>query len=81
MLEGVELIIMSLLVRCLQTACKMFEDHLSHNTPQRVKWIVHKRVMEELGVLLCNERRPLSETERLFPGVDFTHLPGKDDTM
>jgi hypothetical protein len=42
--------------------------------------MAHEGVREELGTLLCNKRRPLSETERLFPGVDFTHLPcGEDD--
>ncbi len=63
MLEGVELIIMSPLVRCLQTACIMFEDHCPHNNPRRVKWMVHEGVREELGTLLCNKRRPLSKTE------------------
>ena len=80
-LEGVKLIIMSPLVRCLQTARITFEDHLPHNTLRRVKWMVHEGVREELGMLLCNKRRPLSKTKRLFPGVDFTHLPGKDDAM
>ena len=44
--------------------------------------MAHEGVREELGTLLCNKRRPLSETERLFPGVDFAHLPhGEDDAM
>jgi hypothetical protein len=80
-LEGVKLIIMSPLVRCLQTASIMFEDHLPHNTPWRVKWMVHKGVREELGTLLYNKRRQLSKTEQLFIGVDFTHLPGKNNAM
>ena len=81
MLEGVKLIIMSPLVRCLQIAHNTFEHHLPHNTLRRVKWMAHEGVREELGMLLCNKRRPLSKTERLFPGVDFTHLPGEDDAM
>ena len=76
-----KLIIMSPLARCLQTAHITFEDHLPHNTPRRVKWIAHEGVREELGTLLCNKRRPLSKAERIFPGVDLTHLPGKDNTM
>ena len=75
------MIIMSPLVRCLQIAHITFEHHLPHNTLRRVKWMAHEGVREELGMLLCNKRRPLSKTERLFPGVDFTHLPGEDDTM
>ena len=43
--------------------------------------MVHEGVGEEMGTLLCNKRMPLSKTERLFPGVDFTYLPGKDDAM
>lgn len=81
-LTGIELIIMSPLIRCLQTAHITFEDHLPGNTPRGVKWMAHEGVREELGTLLCNKRRPLSETERLFPGVDFTRLPcGEDDAM
>ena len=67
-LEGVKLIIMSPLVRCLQTAHITFEDHLPHNTPRRVKWMVYEGVKEELGTLLCNKRRPLSKLSNYFPG-------------
>jgi broad specificity phosphatase PhoE len=81
-LEGVELIVISPLVRCLQTAHITFEDHLPHNTPRMVKWMAHEGVREELGTLLCNKRRALSETEPLFPCVDFTRVPhGEDDVM
>jgi hypothetical protein len=43
--------------------------------------MAHEGVREELGTLLCNKRRPLSKTEQLFPGVDFTHLPREDNAM
>ena len=43
--------------------------------------MVHEGVKEELGTLLCNKQRLLSKTERLFPWMDFTHLPGEDNTM
>lgn len=83
-LEGVELVIMSPLVRALQTAHITFEDHLPYNTPREreVKWMAHEGVREELGLLLCNKRRPLSETESDWPEVDYTHMPyGQDDLM
>lgn len=81
-LEGVELIVISPLVRCLQTAHITFEDHLPHNTPRTVKWMVHEGVREELGTLLCNKRRARIETEKLFPWVDFSRVPhGEDDVM
>ncbi len=80
-LEGVELIVISPLVRCLQTAHITFEDHLPHNTPRTVKWMAHEGVREELGTLLCNKRRALSETKRLFPSVDFTRIPHDEDDV
>jgi broad specificity phosphatase PhoE len=80
-LEGVELIVMSPLIRCLQTAHITFEDYLPNNKrTSKVKWIAHEGIREELGLLLCNKCRPLSETQKLFPNVDFTHAPfGKND--
>jgi len=78
-LEGVELIVMSPLIRCLQTAHITFEDHLP-NKKSEMKWIAHEGIREELGLLLCNKRRPLSETQKLFPNVDFTYAQfGKND--
>ena len=80
-LEGVALIIMSPLVRCLQTAHITFEDYLPNSkSTSKVKWIAHEGIREELGLLLCNKRRQLSETQKLFPNVDFTYAPfGKND--
>ena len=78
-LEGVELIVMSPLIRCLQTAHITFEDNLPKKKSE-MKWIAHEGIREELGLLLCNKRRPLSETQKLFPIVDFTYAPyGTDD--
>lgn len=81
-LDGcVELIIMIPLIRCLQTAHITFEDQLlSNNNNRKVEWIAHEGIREELGLLLCNKRKPLSETQKLFPNVDFTYAPyGTDD--
>jgi len=83
-LQGVELVIVSPLVRALQTAHITFEDHLPHNSPENAKWIAHDGIREELGTLLCNKRRPLSETELEFPQVDYSHLPfgnGEEDVV
>jgi broad specificity phosphatase PhoE len=76
-LDNVELIISSPLVRCLQTAHYTFEDFLPCNSNASrgdVKWIVHDGIREELGTLLCNKRGPFSVTKELFPMVDYTHL-------
>ncbi|KAL7543768.1 hypothetical protein ACHAXR_013078 [Thalassiosira sp. AJA248-18] len=83
-LEGVELVVSSPLVRALQTAHITFEDHLPFNTPRHkpeTPWIVHESIREELGTLLCNKRRPLSETEIEFPEVDYTYLPYGDEDV
>ena len=87
-LGGVELIVVSPLVRALETACITFEDHLpSSNANSRhdgkveegVRWIAHEGIREELGLLLCNQRRPLNETLLEFPHVDFSLLVHHDD--
>jgi broad specificity phosphatase PhoE len=98
-LLGVELVIVSPLVRALQTAHITFVDHLPTTTaandddgsggassaPQRknAKWVAHEGIREELGLLLCNQRRPLSETKLEFPHVDFSHLShhGEEDVV
>ena len=81
-LEGIELVVVSPLMRTLETAHIAFEDHLPHNTERNVKWIAHEGIREELGLLMCNKRRPLSETTMAFPHVNYTHLPeGDDDTL
>jgi phosphohistidine phosphatase SixA len=108
-LGGVELIVVSPLVRALETACITFEDHLPSSSSssssatinnnskggeqqqqqlqqkQGVRWVAHEGIREELGLLLCNQRRPLRETRLEFPHVDFSlllakqHHPHNDD--
>lgn len=76
-LDGVEAVVVSPLTRALQTAHITFRDHLPNDAaPHReVTWIAHEGIREELGTLLCNKRRPLSETRAEFPDVDYAHLP------
>lgn len=80
-LGGVELIVISPLVRALETACITFEDHLPSinksgvaGSEVQARWIAHEGIREELGLLLCNQRRPLRETLVQFPHVDFSLL-------
>ncbi|KAL7530685.1 hypothetical protein ACHAWF_003470 [Thalassiosira exigua] len=80
-LDGIELVVSSPLARTLQTAHCTFEDHLPYNAQREVKWMAHEGVREELGQLLCNKRRPLSETEFEFPEVDYTHMPYEEDDV
>lgn len=83
-LRGVERIIVSPLVRALQTAHLTFRDHVPTLTGESngaITWTAHEGCREELGMLLCNKRRPLSETKLDFPHVDFSQLShhGEDD--
>jgi len=90
-LENVELVIVSPLVRALQTAHITFGDYLPTTTTtttateqlQRrdVKWIAHEGIREELGTLMCNKRQPFSETKSQFPLVDYTHLPQVEEDV
>ena len=88
-LNGIELVIVSPLVRALQTAHITFEDHLpsynnndassSEEKSKSVKWIAHEGIREEFGTLLCNKRRPLSETMAGFPQVDYSYMISMED--
>lgn len=80
-LKGVERIIVSPLVRALQTAQLTFRDHTPNAKNITTIWTAHEGCREELGMLLCNKRRPLTETISQFPNVDFSLIPGEEDTM
>mmetsp|Transcript_9435 Transcript_9435/g.19549 ORF Transcript_9435/g.19549 Transcript_9435/m.19549 type:complete len:350 (-) Transcript_9435:48-1097(-) len=78
---NVELVIVSPLVRALQTAHITFADHLPNNSERNVKWVAHEGTREELGLLVCNQRRPLSQTKLEFPHVDFSYLTYEEDVI
>jgi broad specificity phosphatase PhoE len=72
-----ELLIVSPLHRAIQTAQITFEDFRG-----KVPFVAHEACREELGLLVCNKRRPLSETIREFPDVDFSLVTsGEEDTL
>ena len=72
-----EILIVSPLHRAIQTAQITFEDFRG-----KVPFIAHEACREELGLLVCNKRRPLSETIREFPDVDFSLVTsGEEDTL
>lgn len=62
-----ELLIVSPLHRAIQTAQITFQDF-------RIPFVAHEACREELGLLTCNQRRPLSETIKEFPDIDFSLL-------
>ena len=74
-LKEIELVVVSPLVRALQTAHITFGEFLpSQKLGSGTKWIAHEGIREELGLLLCNKRQSLSATMAAFPKVDYTHL-------
>lgn len=76
---GIELVICSPLVRALETAHITWEHVLPRNSD--VQWIAHEDIREEFGTLLCNQRRPLSETMAAFPEVDYTHMHSSEEDV
>ena len=69
-----ELIVVSPLHRAVQTAQLTFADFIGD-----VRFVAHDLCREELGLLVCNKRRPLSETTREFPHVDFSLTSGEEE--
>lgn len=74
-----ELIIVSPLLRCLQTARLSFVDHLPTTTG--IPWIAHEGCREELGLLVCNQRRPVSDIQNDYDRIDFSPLIHNEDVL
>ncbi|KAL7563000.1 hypothetical protein ACA910_013525 [Epithemia clementina (nom. ined.)] len=73
-----ELVIVSPLLRCLQTAQSSFRDHL----PPLVPWVAHEGCREELGLLMGNKRRPIAELEQEFGHqIDFSPVEHNEDVL
>jgi broad specificity phosphatase PhoE len=70
-----ELVIVSPLLRCIQTAKLSFADHLN------VPWVSHEGCREELGLLVGNKRRPLEEIKEDYPDIDFSPIPYDEDVL
>ena len=69
-----QVVIVSPLHRALQTALLSFADHRKEEVP----WIAHDAAREQLGLLTCNKRLPLSQTIKDYPDVDFQFVSGTD---
>lgn len=70
-----ELVVVSPLLRTIQTARISFSDF--YQKPN-VPWIAHEGCREELGLLVCNKRRPLSQITRDFPDLQFCEMTEED---
>ena len=83
-----ELVIVSPLLRCIQTAKLSFVDHLpSRNgkidprSADYVPWVSHEGCREELGLLVGNKRRPVSDIVVDHPDIDFSAIEHDDDVL
>jgi broad specificity phosphatase PhoE len=71
-----EVMVVSPLLRAVQTAKLSFADYETTGP-----WIAHEGCREELGWLVCNKRRKLSEIKADFPKLQFPSDMTEDDTM
>eukprot|EP00934_Nitzschia_sp_Nitz4_P006287 Nitzschia sp. Nitz4//scaffold9_size221794//106997//107869//NITZ4_001351-RA/size221794-processed-gene-0.328-mRNA-1//-1//CDS//3329561016//6277//frame0 len=69
-----QIVFVSPLQRAIQTAQISFAD-FQHKVP----FCAHSACREEMGLLVCNQRRPLSETELEFPYIDFSMIDEADE--
>ena len=73
-----EVVIVSPLLRCIQTAKLSFRDHADTTaTP----WVSHEGCREELGLLTGNKRRPISEICAEYPEIDFAAIEHDEDEL
>ncbi len=71
-----ELVIVSPMLRCIQTAKLSFRDHVG-----RVPWISHEGCREELGLLVGNKRRSISDIRSDYPEIDFSPIEHDEDIL
>lgn len=83
-----QLIVVSPLLRTIQTAKITFAAFDGSTTSsaddgtnekKSIPWIAHEGCREELGVLVCNKRRPVSEIKREYPELLFWNEPEDDE--
>jgi len=82
-----EAVVVSPLLRAVQTAKLSFADYdrdcgsNNSNGNNAVPWIAHEGCREELGYLVCNKRRPLSEIKSDFPELQYPPEMAEEDNL
>lgn len=71
-----ELVVVSPLQRAIQTALLSF-----HHSRDAVPWVAHEGCREELGLLVCNKRRPVSAIQQDYPHIDFSPIEHEEDVL
>eukprot|EP00934_Nitzschia_sp_Nitz4_P006948 Nitzschia sp. Nitz4//scaffold8_size234185//4242//5201//NITZ4_001225-RA/size234185-processed-gene-0.248-mRNA-1//1//CDS//3329559710//6938//frame0 len=74
-----EMVVVSPMQRAIQTAWISF----GHVAPlpassNAIPWVSHEGCREELGLLTCNRRRPLSEIQADYPQINFLDMTEED---
>jgi broad specificity phosphatase PhoE len=75
-----EIIIVSPLLRAIQSAELSWS---AHRIPPNnsIPWVAHEGCREELGLLICNKRRNISEIQKVYPDIDFSLCLEDTDTL
>lgn len=77
-----ELVIVSPLLRAIQSAELSWSAHRTTTTKTGgVPWVAHEGCREELGLLVCNQRRPIADSQTLYPDIDFSLCTENEDTL
>lgn len=71
-----QLVVVSPLQRAIQTALLSFA-HCRDTVP----WMAHEGCREEIGLLVCNKRRPLSDIRNDFPHINYSLMADEEDTL
>ncbi|KAL7500711.1 hypothetical protein ACHAWT_008695 [Skeletonema menzelii] len=71
-----DLVIVSPMLRCIQTAKLSFRDHVN-----KVPWVSHEGCREELGLLVGNKRRSITDIKADFPEIDFDDIEHDEDVL
>ena len=71
-----ELVIVSPMLRCIQTAKLSFRDHAD-----AVPWVSHEGCREELGLLVGNKRRRIEDIQVDYPEIDFSAIRHNEDEL
>jgi broad specificity phosphatase PhoE len=73
-----QLVVVSPLARAIQTAYLTFQDH-GPTGSRAIPWVAHEDCREEMGLLICNKRRPLSHIQEDYPDIDFSLIQHEQD--
>jgi broad specificity phosphatase PhoE len=86
-----QLVIVSPLLRAIQTAKITFQQFYRTTTTATswrkddeyitIPWIAHEACREELGLLVCNQRRRRSEIVAEHPEIDFQYIEHEEDVL